>query len=79
LEEDVITQEQLDDFDKWMESRPDFPSEEFKEWLESRPDIELPFGTRYDGEEKPFGKVFRHFRGFGGGFRDRCQPDSSEE
>ncbi len=83
LEEGAITQEQLDEFEKWLESRPDFMTEEFKEWMESRPDIQLPFGPHNGDGERSFGKAFRHFhgfaKGFGGGFHGWCEPDPAEE
>jgi hypothetical protein len=83
LEEGKVTQEQLDEFDKWMSERPDAFSEEFKDWLESRPDIGLPFGLHNEDGERSFGKMFRHFRGFNGGpdggFGGWCDPDASEE
>ena len=82
LEEGTITQEQLDELEKWRNSRPDFASDEFKEWMDSMPDIDLPFGPRNEDGERSFGKAFRHFRGFakgfGGGFHGWCEPDATE-
>ncbi len=82
LEEGNITQEQLDEFEKWMSERPDFASDEFKEWMDSMPDIGLPFGLPNEDGERSFGKEFRHFRGFakgfGGGFHGWCEPDATE-
>ncbi len=83
LDEGVMTQEQLDELEQWLESRPDFQSDEFKEWLESRPDIQLPFGPGNEDGRKQFGNMFRSFRGFGkgfgGGFHGWCVPDNTEE
>lgn len=83
VEEGVLTQEQLDELEQWLESRPDFPAEEFEEWMESRPDIQLPFGPRDEDGKKPFGGMFRSFRGFGKGFGDvfrgGCPPDAPAE
>jgi len=83
IEEGMITQEQLDEFEQWLESRPDFPTDEFKEWLESRPNITLPFGPGNDEGRKHFGGMFRSFRGFGRGFGDGfrgwCAPDAPVE
>lgn len=83
IEEGVITQEQLDELEQWLGSRPDFPTDEFKKWLESRPDITLPFGRGNHDGEKPFGSMFRSFRGFGRGFGDGfrgwCAPDAPVE
>ena len=80
IEEGVISQEQLDELEQWLESRPDFPTDEFEEWMESRPDITLPFGRGNHDGEKPFGGMFRNFRGFanrfGGGPHGWCAPDA---
>jgi hypothetical protein len=76
IDEGKVTQEQLDEFDKWMESRPDFPTEEFKEWMESRPDdAPFQFGSgNHDGMKR-----FGGFGKFGGGFRGWSEPDESAE
>jgi hypothetical protein len=37
--DDELTQEQQDELDAWLESRPDFPNDEFKAWMESRPEF----------------------------------------
>lgn len=80
VEEGVMTQEQLDELEQWLESRPDFPTEEFEEWMESRPDIDLPCGPGNEDGGKRFGNMFRSFRwfgkGFGDGFRGWCAPDA---
>jgi len=59
-----ITQEQIDQFEAWLGSRPDFPTEDFKAWLEAKPDFPFPFGPKNHGGIKPFGG----FGGPGGGF-----------
>jgi hypothetical protein len=53
VEEGKITQEQLDDYDAWLEAKPDVP---------------FPFGPRNHDGIKPFGGFGGHggFRGFGG-------------
>jgi hypothetical protein len=77
VDEGKITQEQLDEYNKWLESRPAFPTDEYKEWMESRPDIQLPFGPGNRDGEKPFGGMSRGFdKGFGGGFRGWCAPEA---
>lgn len=83
IEEGMITQEQLDELEQWLGSRPDFPTDEFEEWMELRPDITLPFGPGNEDGRKHFGGMFRSFRGFanrfGDGFRGWCAPDSPVE
>lgn len=73
-----ITQEQIDQFEAWLESRPDFPNEEFEAWMEAKPDIPFPFGPEGHGGIKPFGG----FRGPGGGFfrgfGGPCAPQTTE-
>ena len=62
IAEGKITQEQLDQFDAWLESKPDVP---------------FPFGPRNHGGIKPFGGFGGHgggFRGFGG----LCAPQTTE-
>lgn len=77
VDEGKITQEQLDEFEKWLESRPNFPTDEYKEWMESRPNFPYLFGPGNRGGEKPFGGMFRGFdKGFGGGFRGWCAPEA---
>jgi hypothetical protein len=51
IEEGKVTQEQLDEYDKWLESKPDVP---------------FQLGPRNHGGVKPFGGGFRSFGGFGG-------------
>ena len=90
IEEGLITQEQLDELEKWLEARPDFPTEEFEEWMESRPDLPdtFRFGHRGDGKffgfgDREEGKFFfdmqRGHRGPGGGFHGWCLPGDSTE
>lgn len=80
LDEGVITQEQLDELDAWLESRPEMGTDEFKEWLESRPDFGIgPFGNM-NGER--FGQMRdrlgpRGFGGPGGGFHGLCPPEET--
>jgi hypothetical protein len=68
VDEGIITQEQLDELDAWLESRPDsMMTDEYKEWLESRPDIGLG-----PGNGEGFGRMHEGFGGQcgpGGGFR----------
>jgi hypothetical protein len=89
IDEGRITQEQLDEFDKWLESKPDFPTDEFREWMESKPDFPtdeykewmesipegLPFGPGMRGHD---GHFFG-FKRFGGGLRGWCVPDVPAE
>jgi len=49
MDECEMTEEQLDEWKAWMESRPDFPTDEFKEWLESKPDLPFEHGFRHGG------------------------------
>ena len=71
IDEGVITQEQLDELEAWMEARPErgATQEEFQAWLEARPDIDLPIGPGGNGGQRgmvPFG-------GFAGP-RGGCAP-----
>jgi len=83
IEEGILSQEQLDELEQWIESRPDFQTEEFEEWMESMPDIDLPFGPGSEDGKRPFGNMFRNFRGFGerfgGGPHGWCVPDAPAE
>ena len=90
IDEGVVTQEQLDEYDQWMESRPDFPTEEFQQWLDSRPDLPNMFGFGDRGGMKFFGSgdeeggrfffgMERGHRGPGGGFNGGCLPGDSTE
>ncbi|MCK9357482.1 MAG: hypothetical protein M0R22_10150 [Dehalococcoidia bacterium] len=70
IDQGVLTQEQVDDWNEWLESRPD-NSEAMQEWLESRPDMgdALPFaegrGGRFGGAMMRGGGM-AGFGGFGG-------------
>jgi len=77
LLDEGITQEQIDQFEAWLESRPDFPTEEFKTWMEAKPDVPFPFGPKNRGGIKPFGG----FGGPGGEFHrfgGPCLPPTTE-
>jgi Na+-transporting NADH:ubiquinone oxidoreductase subunit NqrC len=78
VEDGKITQEQLDAYNKWMESRPSFPTDELNKWMESRPDIPYLFGSGNRGGMMPFGGGSRGFGKFGGMFGGRfggwCPP-----
>ena len=79
IEEGKITEEQLNELEKWLESRPDFPSDEFKEWMEARPDVPFAFGPGDRGGFKAFGEGHRGPGKFGGGFPGfggPCRPDT---
>ncbi len=82
VEEGVISQEQLDEYEQWLSEKPEFPSDEFEEWMEARPDIGLRFGPGNLDGGKRFGNMFRNFRGFaekfGGGPHGWCAPDTTE-
>jgi hypothetical protein len=83
VEEGKITQGQLDEFEKWLAERPDFPTDEYQQWLESRPDIPFFFGQDNHRGMMPFGGMPRGFRdfgkGFGGMFRGWCPPEAPAE
>jgi hypothetical protein len=88
IDEDIMTEEQLDELEAWLKSRPEFPTDEFKEWMESRPDfptdeykewmqsrpddIPFQFGPRFKGGHRGFGV-------FGGGLRGWLAPDATVE
>ena len=52
FDDEVLTQEQRDEIEAWLEARPEFPTEEFKEWLESKPDL-LPEDFKEWLESRP--------------------------
>lgn len=83
VEDGKISQEQLDEFEKWLAERPDFPTDAYKEWLESRPDIPFFFGEDNHRGIMPFGGMPRGLRdfgkGFGGMFRGWCAPEAPTE
>ena len=64
IDEGKVTEEQLDEFDAWMEARPDTP---------------FPFGPRNGADIKPFGGGHHSFGKFGGGFRGWCEPSAPAE
>ncbi|MBN1176707.1 MAG: hypothetical protein JXA51_03395 [Dehalococcoidales bacterium] len=82
VEEGLVTQEQLDEFEQWLSEKPEFPTDEFDEWMEAKPDIGLHFGPGNEDGGKRFGGMFRNFRGFaekfGGGPHGWCAPDTTE-
>jgi len=68
VEQGKITQEQADEFNTWLDSRPDFPTEEFQEWLDSRLDIPAIFGQANCGGMMLFGGMHFGRGGNSGGF-----------
>ena len=52
FDDEVLTQEQRDEIEAWLEARPEIPTEEFKEWLESRPNL-LPDDFKEWLESRP--------------------------
>lgn len=88
MDEGIMTEEQLDELEVWLKSRPEFPTDEFKEWLESRPDFptdEFKAWMESRPDDIPFriGPRFRDgrhgFGGFGGGLRGWLAPDAPAE
>jgi hypothetical protein len=77
IDEGIFTEEQLTEWEEWLEARPDFPTEQFKNWLESRPDDSpRSFGFRnYQGKRFAFGFGYHLGQGFGGW----CQPGNGAE
>jgi len=75
IDEGVVTQEEVDEWEAWMESRPD-NREAMHEWMESMPDLGDDFplmqrGGMQRGGMMPGGKMGG--RGMmPGGFSDRC-------
>ncbi len=70
IDEGVITQEQADAWDEWLESRPAV-GDELREWLEARPDMGDEFPLREGLRGMRPGGVMRGggmgaFGGFGG-------------
>jgi hypothetical protein len=78
VDEGKITQEQLNEFKAWLESRPNLPIDEFRQWMESHPDIPYFFGSDNSSGMTPFGGMHRNNgktgEGFGFMFRNRL-PD----
>jgi hypothetical protein len=88
IDEDIMTEEQLDELEAWLKSRPEFPTDEFKEWMELRPDFPTDeykewMQSRPDDIPSRFGPRFksghRGFGGFGGGLRGWLAPDATVE
>ena len=50
--DEVLTQEQRDEIEAWLEARPELNTDEFKEWLESRPEL-LPDDFKEWLESRP--------------------------
>ena len=75
IDEYGITEDQLNEYEAWLKSRPQLPTDEFKEWMESKPDVPLPFGPKNHGDVKPFGGFGR----FGGGFHGFGGPCAPQE
>lgn len=73
IEEGVLTQEQVDEWEEWMESRPD-NRDEIREWLESRPDLDIDgsFGMRAFGDRMAPGRSGRMMHGSFGGECPAC-------
>lgn len=72
-DKDTMTEEQREELEAWLESKPEFPTDEFKEWMESRPDFPNDEFKEWM-ESKPDG---RHgFGKFGGGLRGWLAPDT---
>ena len=75
IDEGVVTQEEVDEWEAWMESRPD-NSEAIQEWMESRPDFGEDFplmqrGGKIGARDMMPGKMGP--RGMiPGGFGERC-------
>ncbi|MBN1160810.1 MAG: DUF2680 domain-containing protein [Dehalococcoidales bacterium] len=44
-----ITQEQADEFEAWLEAKPNIFTDEFQQWMQSRPDIMGMFGNNGNG------------------------------
>ena len=70
IDEGIVTREQVDEWEAWMEARPD-NSEEMQEWMESRPDFGEGFPMKDRGRGMMPGKMGP--RGMmPGGFGGRC-------
>jgi len=76
IDEGVVTQEEVDEWEAWMESRPD-TREAMQEWMESMPDLGDDFPLMQRGGDKMGGRGMipgkMGPRGMmPGGFGDRC-------
>jgi len=87
IDEGVLTQEQVDEMEAWLEARPD-NRDEMQQWFESRPDLGQGFpmmdGSRFAGKMPGrMGGAMGHRGmmpgGFAGGCPDgECLPFASE-
>jgi len=80
IDEGVVTQEEVDEWEAWLESRPD-NSEAMQEWMESRPEFEGDFpmmdgnrGGPMPGKMGPRGLMPGGHDMMRGGFQRGC-PD----
>lgn len=75
IDEGVLTQEQVDEWESWLEARPD-NRDEMQAWLESRPDMGGEFAAGHAGRGMMpggFGPRGMMMRGWnGGGFAGEC-------
>lgn len=75
IDEGVLTQEQVDEWESWLEARPD-NRDEMQAWLESRPDMGGEFAAGPAGRGMMpggFGPRGMMMRGWnGGGFAGEC-------
>lgn len=81
IDEDILTEEQLAEWEEWLQSRPDFPAEEFRNWMESRPD-DLPRCFNFENQEGKrfaFGLGYHLGKGSCQGLGGWCQPGSGTE
>jgi len=83
IDEGVVSQEEVDEWEAWMESRPD-NREETREWFQSRPDLgdDFPLSNRGRGMA-PGGRGMMPGAGLrgmmpGGGLFGDCVPFGSE-
>jgi hypothetical protein len=75
IDEGVLTQQQVDEWDAWLQAQPD-NSDEMRAWLESRPDMGDAFAMGPGNRSFApggFGSRVRMGRGLtGGGVAGRC-------
>jgi hypothetical protein len=79
IDDGVMTEEQLNEWEAWLAARPDFPTDEYQQWLESRPEG-VPFGP---GMPRLGDRGFQRFGGgpkgfMRGGFHP-CAPAAPPE
>jgi flagellar hook-basal body complex protein FliE len=73
VDDGKITQQQADDYQKWLAARPDnVLSNEYKEWLKTKPEG-IPLGPGMRGPA-----VERGIKRMGNMFRDFCAPDNTK-